>query len=258
MFKQFIVLFVLLCPSLNCYAEAKNSFCVAHRGDSSQEFENSYAAIISAANLGVGAVEFDIQHTLDGIALINHDKELERTVKDDVNCDEKTPLIEQNYQELEHCRLKNNETIPLFSTIAKDLKPYTIRLFIEYKSEPTINEMKVLSEFYADQPERIYFISFKEAYLDKIIKWKNDFPFLKKVKIIRLKQKAHSCSDRFDGLNTQFLGRRHVRAAHKKGRLIGAFTKNSIKKIKKYFKRGVDFVTSNHAKRCMQQLQKVR
>jgi glycerophosphoryl diester phosphodiesterase len=258
MIKYTFVIYALLSLLTICHAGLKNSFCVAHRGNSPKEYENSYAAILSAANLGVGAIEFDIQHTSDGVALINHDKKLKRTVIEDEDCDDETPLIEQLYKDLEHCRLKNNETIPLFSKIVKDLKPYPSRLFIEYKSEPTINEIKLLSELYSDQPERIYFISFKEDYLDKIINWRKDFTFLRKTKIIRIKQIAYSRKDRFDGLNTNLLAKRHVRSAHRNGRLIGTFTKNSIKKIKKYLKKGVDFLTTDNPNKCMLALRKIR
>jgi glycerophosphoryl diester phosphodiesterase len=253
---KFFIIIALSIVASKIYSSENKTFCIAHRGNSSVELENSEASILSAANMGVGAVEFDIRHTKDGVAIINHDKNLERVTAPNDNCDQKTPINELMYEDIFKCHLKNGERIPLFNDIANALKSYPIKLIIEYKSEPSISEMKLIADLYNEQPERIIFISFKEKFLDKIIKWRKLIPFLKETKVLRLKQIAYSRKDRFDGLNTQFLGKRHVKAAHKKGRLIGTFTKNSFKRIKKYLDRGVDFITTNYPKRCMEELQR--
>jgi glycerophosphoryl diester phosphodiesterase len=253
---KFISILILSGAMTIASASDRSQFCVAHRGNSSVELENSTSSILSAADMGVGAVEFDIQHTKDRVALINHDKDLERVTIAHNHCPRDKDLSELNYAEISECKLINGETIPLFKDIVQKLKRYPIKLVIEYKSSPTLKEIELLEELYGDQPERIFFISFKEIFLDKLIEWRNQFPFLKAVKIIRLKQVSYSRTDRFDGLNTKYLGKRHVRAARKKGRIIGTFTKNSRKKIKKYLDSGVDFVTTNYPQRCMEELQR--
>lgn len=52
---------------------------IAHRGDSSNRPENTLAAIAGALELGVSAVEFDVQLTRDGHVVVIHDAGLERT-----------------------------------------------------------------------------------------------------------------------------------------------------------------------------------
>ena len=52
---------------------------IAHRGDSAHRPENTLAAFAGALELGVSAVELDIQLTRDGHAVVIHDASLERT-----------------------------------------------------------------------------------------------------------------------------------------------------------------------------------
>lgn len=238
-------------------ALAGPQFCVAHRGNSSEELENSRAAVISAARLGVKAVEFDIHHTFDGVAILNHDKTLERVTKEDPNCPRTEKISHLFYSQLESCRLKNGERIPLFKDIVQELKEYPIQLVVEYKSDPRLQDLVFLQEEFSENPERLMIISFNEASLDKLVFLRGAFDFLKDVKILLLKGIANKKISKFDGLDTRFLGRRHVKSLKRKGKLIGTYTKNSRKKIRKYFKRGVDFVTTNYPKRCMEELERL-
>ena len=52
---------------------------VAHRGASAYAPENTVAAFEEAIRLGARAVEFDVQMTADGVAVVIHDETLERT-----------------------------------------------------------------------------------------------------------------------------------------------------------------------------------
>jgi glycerophosphoryl diester phosphodiesterase len=52
---------------------------IAHRGDSAHRPENTLAAYVSALELGVSAVEIDVQLTRDGRVVVIHDPTLDRT-----------------------------------------------------------------------------------------------------------------------------------------------------------------------------------
>jgi glycerophosphoryl diester phosphodiesterase len=52
---------------------------IAHRGDSAHSPENTLASLAAALELGVEAVEFDVQLTRDGHAVVIHDATLDRT-----------------------------------------------------------------------------------------------------------------------------------------------------------------------------------
>ena len=52
---------------------------IAHRGDSAHRPENTLAALAGALELGVSAVEIDVQLTRDGHVVVMHDPTLDRT-----------------------------------------------------------------------------------------------------------------------------------------------------------------------------------
>jgi glycerophosphoryl diester phosphodiesterase len=52
---------------------------IGHRGASAEAPENTLAAFRRAAELGVDGFEFDVRVTADGVAVVIHDPELERT-----------------------------------------------------------------------------------------------------------------------------------------------------------------------------------
>ncbi len=52
---------------------------IAHRGDSAHRPENTLASFAGALELGVSAVELDVQLTRDGHVIVIHDASLERT-----------------------------------------------------------------------------------------------------------------------------------------------------------------------------------
>ena len=57
----------------------KPPLVIAHRGDSAHRPENTLAAFAGALELGVSAVELDIQLTRDGHVVVIHDVNLDRT-----------------------------------------------------------------------------------------------------------------------------------------------------------------------------------
>lgn len=57
----------------------KRVLAIAHRGDSSQAPENTLPAFRSALALGVDFVELDYRHSSDGVPVVFHDRDLDRT-----------------------------------------------------------------------------------------------------------------------------------------------------------------------------------
>lgn len=54
-------------------------FVIAHRGGAGEALENSMSAFVRASQLGVAAIEADLQVTADGVCVISHDQTLDRT-----------------------------------------------------------------------------------------------------------------------------------------------------------------------------------
>src|SRR6185503_20158194 len=52
---------------------------IAHRGDSAHRPENTLASFASAVELGADLIEFDVQLSRDGHAVVIHDPRVDRT-----------------------------------------------------------------------------------------------------------------------------------------------------------------------------------
>jgi glycerophosphoryl diester phosphodiesterase len=58
---------------------AKRVLVIAHRGDSSNAPENTLAAFLAGVQTGADLIELDYHHSADGVPVVIHDKELDRT-----------------------------------------------------------------------------------------------------------------------------------------------------------------------------------
>ena len=61
------------------FSQAGGSAVVAHRGDAANRPENTIDAFEAAIGAGAEAVEFDVRVTSDGVAVVMHDADVDRT-----------------------------------------------------------------------------------------------------------------------------------------------------------------------------------
>lgn len=81
-------------------------FKIAHRGAMRYAPENSLEAFKKALEMGVDAVEFDLQRTKDGNAIVIHDETVDRTT------DGSGLVREFTFDEIRKLRQKNGEPLP--------------------------------------------------------------------------------------------------------------------------------------------------
>jgi glycerophosphoryl diester phosphodiesterase len=86
---------------------------IGHRGAAGIAFENTISAFKLAQELGVDALEFDVQRTKDGQFVVCHDNRLGRVSKT-------TAAISAiTYSELQGIPLRSGEYVPLLSDVLK-------------------------------------------------------------------------------------------------------------------------------------------
>jgi glycerophosphoryl diester phosphodiesterase len=80
---------------------ARRVLVIAHRGDSKAAPENTLPAFRSAVRVGADLIELDYYHSRDGVPVVFHDKELDRT-SDAVRRwgRRKIPLVSKSFAEL--------------------------------------------------------------------------------------------------------------------------------------------------------------
>lgn len=105
---------------------------VAHRGASAADAENTLAAFETAIAAGAGAVEFDVRLTADGVPVVIHDAELDRTT------DAAGPVVDRSLEALRRVRIRARDgwaSIPTFAEVL-DAVAGRVAVDVEVKNVP--------------------------------------------------------------------------------------------------------------------------
>jgi len=234
-------------------------FCVSHRAKGFGEIENSMAALMAASQFGSSAIEFDLHHTKDNKTIVYHDEVFKRLIKGGA-CPKGLNVHEVTLKEIdEKCRLENGEKVPTFDEALKALSAFDSTQFIELKDTITEEDFETIKRYYSDRPEKVLIISFKPSALAKVEKKRLEDPFFKKVKTVLLKKYGYFGDfSKFDGVDLKYVHKSKVKRLKAQGKLVGVYTKDSKRKIKKYLKKGVDFITTNNTGLCQEIIEKMK
>lgn len=232
--------------------DAKN--CIAHRGDNQNYLENSQESIQAAMDLNAHGIEFDLQHTKDGVALVFHDKKLKRTAKSlpGKSCPLKTKIKKLTSKEIrESCLLINGDYIPTLEEILVLTEDYPGHLFIELKDEPSLGTLALIAESRTGKEDKTRFISFKKKHLKKARKLKHKYPLYGEIKMLNINVLS-PFAGRGIGLDVSYLGKHFLFWARWWKKEIGIWTVDKISTMKKLFVKKVPFITTNNVTACME------
>ena len=129
----------------------RDVFIIAHRGGGGLFPENTMAAFMGVQNMGVDAVECDVQLTKDGKLAVIHDPDLKRLAGID------TQVRDVDSKEIRRIKLKSGDKILLLEDL---LDRITIPIVIELKSVDTISSLFGILEKGPELLGRCIFISF--------------------------------------------------------------------------------------------------
>ena len=136
--------------------EGKQRDCriIAHRGywDVRGSYENSISSIVSAAELGVDGIEFDLWKTKDDTIIVHHNSTYAGH-----------SIAGSLYSDLVQTPLPNGEKIPTLREYLRKIKEYPhLILFVELKTaQAAIPTVQMLEEEQIENPR--VFISFSQA-----------------------------------------------------------------------------------------------
>ena len=127
------------------------SLILGHRGHSSAHLENSMEAFRAALAVGMDGFELDVQPAADGVCLVLHDDDLERTAV--------TGGILRKLRSTALPLLKNGEPVPSLA----DVLELPCRLInVELKGEPGWNQALAAVEA-SEALDRVLFSSFEHS-----------------------------------------------------------------------------------------------
>ncbi len=152
------------------FIKNKGFLVIGHRGVPSLKTENTIESFRTAIDLGITAVEFDVQFSKDSVPVIFHDYDLKRMA----NLDARVDSLE--YSWLKEIKLIGGGSIPELEDIVPLLD--SLKAFLEIKVEDDKNSgylskiTESISEFLKRNNlyDRIAVISFSKIALDLMIK----------------------------------------------------------------------------------------
>lgn len=244
-------MFVILTSSLSAMGNVR---CIAHRGFSSAYLENSMESVLSAIEIGSHGVEFDIQHTKDGLPVLFHDDTLKRVVvsKEGKDCHLEKGISDYLFSDLrENCQLKNGEDIPLLEEVLERSSDVESFFFVELKDRPRVNTLELLEQFFYYRMNSLRLISFKKDYLKAVDAYAVVRPFWKEIKMLRIYRFLPSLFDDY-GVNIYHKTRYMSRIPYRRGKEVSVWTVNGKKDLKKIIDRKkVHFVTTDRPDLCL-------
>jgi len=130
--KKIIVLICALVLTAGFSAQARvwqegKCLKIGHRGTRALVDENTLESIKKAVEMGVDAVEFDIQRTKDGVYVIMHDETVDRTTNGSGRVDEMT------LEEFQKLKTASGYTPPTLEAVLEYLKTTDVGIIMDIK-----------------------------------------------------------------------------------------------------------------------------
>lgn len=216
---------------------------IAHRGFWKTEgsAQNSIAALEKAAEEKLYGSEFDVQVTLDGKLIVNHDAKFQGFI-----------IAETPYKQLKKIRLQNGEKLPNLKKYLKKGKKLDIQLILEIKSHKSKEvEDKMAADIVKmvkkmELEKQVEYIAFSLNVCEELAKLtpESEIAYLNgDIAPAELKKKG------INGIDYHYnVIEKHpewVKEAHDLGMKVNVWTVNKEDMMKKLIDRKVDYITTD-------------
>ena len=231
----------LVCCIIGLQAQTQ---IIAHRGFWKTEgsAQNSITALEKATQGKFYGSEFDVQVTLDGKLIVNHDSKFQGFV-----------IAETPFSKLKKIRLNNGEKLPTLKKYLKEGKKQDIQLILEIKSHKDKKvEDKVASDVVKmvkkmGLENQVEYIAFSLNICEQLVKLtpESEIAYLNgDLAPAELKKKGINGIDY--NQKVLFNHPEWVEEAHKLGMKVNVWTVNKVEDMQKFIDMGVDYITTDH------------
>lgn len=217
---------------------------IAHRGFWTTEgsAQNSIVALEKATEAKLYGSEFDVQITLDGKLIVNHDSKFHGFV-----------IAETPFKDLKKIRLKNGEKIPTLKQYLKKGKKQDIQLILEIKSHKSKEvEDKMASDIVRmvkkmGLEKQVEYIAFSLNICEQLAKLtpESEIAYLNgNIAPAELKKKGINGID----YNQKVLEKHPewIEEAHNLGMKVNVWTVNKKDMMQKFIDMKVDYITTDY------------
>ena len=216
---------------------------IAHRGfwNTEGSAQNSIAALEKANEAQVYGSEFDVQITLDGKLIVNHDSKFQGFV-----------IAETPFKDLKKIRLKNGEKLPTLKEYLKKGKKQDIQLILEIKSHKskevedkmTADIVKMVKKMGLEK--QVEYIAFSLNVCEQLAKLtpESEIAYLNgDIAPAELKKKGINGIDYNQKVLTNHP--EWIEEAHRLGMKVNVWTVNKEDAMQKFIDMKVDYITTD-------------
>ena len=238
--RMFLSAYALVACFMGLQAQTQ---VIAHRGFWKTEgsAQNSITALEKAAEEKLYGSEFDVQVTLDGKLIVNHDSKFQGFV-----------IAETPYKQLKKIRLANGEKLPNLKKYLKKGKKQDIQLILEIKSHKSKEvEDKMVADIVKmvkkmNLEEQVEYIAFSLNVCEQLVKHtpNSEIAYLNgDIAPAELKKKGINGIDY--NQNVLFKHPEWVKEAHELGMKVNVWTVNKVENMQKFIDMKVDYITTD-------------
>ncbi|MFA1821621.1 glycerophosphoryl diester phosphodiesterase membrane domain-containing protein [Virgibacillus oceani] len=229
----------------------------SHRGDLMHAPENSMSSIRSALDKGVNAIEIDIMMTKDGVIVLNHDDDLQRTAGVHAS------IKDMTYEEVAEIDIGilydesfTGERIPTMEQVLEKVTENDTLLILDLKSynrkDEFTDEIVRLLEKY-DAVDQTYVQSFNYDLLQEV-RAKNEEIKIGQVLFLAMGNLSNLDID-FYTIRQNMLTSRFIENAHQLNREVWVWTVNSERNVHEVLKYNIDGIITDYPERVQQILE---
>ncbi len=229
--------------------------CITHRGYVDEQdprfLENSIAAINEAYNRRADGTEFDVNHTTDGVAFLQHDSTLQKSSrsKPGRTCPLKTPIKDLSSADIfDNCELKNGEKMPTLEDALETLAGRNFIVLLDFKSMPNDLTIGLIKKYYVGRYEKILSMVTFSINLDAAYKLKAKMPnsLFVSGNVFQV-----GSENGFDGVEVREISDLNISYLQQKGKQISVFDVNEPEEMKHFMSKNVNYITTDNLSGCL-------
>ncbi len=245
----FMTLMLLMAVALPSVARDRARQVIAHRGYWKTEgsAQNSISALKNTYRIGVYGSEFDVHITRDGVVVVFHDDDIDGI-----------KIENAQFADLKDKRLKNGESIPTLKEYLEAARSLgEMKMILEVKEHIQKADedrcvdavLRLVDE--AGMKDRMEYISFSKHACDYLVE-KAPGAKVSYLNGDLTPQEARKAG--YAGIDYEDkVFNEHpawISEANKLGLVTNVWTVNDLKEIKKFFRQGIGFVTTNEPEKA--------
>lgn len=228
----------------------------AHRGASAEYPENTIPAFEAAIDYGADWLEIDVQQTADGVLIVMHDSNLYRTTGVDKNVwevtyDEIRDLDAGSYMGEEFCDVR-------ISTLEEVLDLCKNRININIELKPTGHETDFVKQVVdlIHEYEMVDECMIASMSYGALVETKEYDPRIQTIYVMKTVYGYFADLEAVDvfSIKNTYITERTVESIHLEGKLVCAWTVNSLKTMEQMIDIGVDNLITDQPLRARQKV----